>query len=220
MATPLQPLRCLLTAGPTREHLDPVRFLSNGSSGKMGYAIAAAAADRGWTVDLVSGPVSLAAPRSVNLHRVVSAAEMLEACAAKFEACDVFIAVAAVADYQPKQVLARKQKKQPGGVTLDLEPTPDILRTLAARKRPGQIVVGFAAETHDVEAHARQKLIEKNLDWIVANDVGQPGIGMSADDNTVILIGANGSRRTYGPAPKRQVAEFILSNVVPASVAR
>jgi phosphopantothenoylcysteine synthetase/decarboxylase len=186
----------------------------------MGYALAAAAADRGWTVDLVSGPVSLAAPRSVNLFRVVSAGEMLEACEARFEACDVFIAVAAVADYRPKEVLARKQKKQSGGVTLDLEPTPDILRTLAARKRPGQIVVGFAAETHDVEAHARQKLIEKNLDWIVANDVGQPGIGMAADDNSVILIGANGSRRAYGPAPKSQVAEFILSNVVPASVPR
>jgi phosphopantothenoylcysteine decarboxylase/phosphopantothenate--cysteine ligase len=205
------PLRCLITAGPTREHLDPVRFLSNSSSGKMGYALAGAAAQRGWQVDLVSGPVSLAPPVGVSVLPVISAASMLAVCEPRFSHCDVFIAVAAVADYRPKTPLARKQKKSGGEMTLELVPTVDILKTLAARKRRGQIVVGFAAETHDLEAYARSKLTEKNLDWIVANDVAQPGIGMNADDNTVLVIGANGTRQTYGPAPKDEVARFILT---------
>jgi phosphopantothenoylcysteine decarboxylase/phosphopantothenate--cysteine ligase len=208
-------VRCLLTAGPTREHLDPVRFLSNGSSGKMGYALAAAAARRGWAVDLVSGPVSLPTPAGVTVHHVISAADMLAVCETRFDACDLFIAVAAVADYRPKVRSDQKQKKQTGPVTLELVPTVDILKTLAARKRPGQTVVGFAAETNDVETYARRKLAEKRLDWIVANDVGQAGIGMNADDNNVLLIGADGTRRTFGPAPKADVAEFILSSVHP-----
>lgn len=205
------PFRCLLTAGPTREHLDPVRFLSNGSSGKMGYALAAAAAARGWMVDLVSGPVALAAPADVSLHRVTSAADMLAACEPLFPACDLFIAVAAVADYRPRTTFPAKQKKLPGPVSLDLVPTVDILATLAARKRPGQTVVGFAAETHDVETYARRKLTEKRLDWIVANDVSQPGLGMNADDNAVLVLGADGTRRSFGPAPKFAVADFILA---------
>jgi phosphopantothenoylcysteine synthetase/decarboxylase len=209
------PLRCLLTAGPTREHLDPVRFLSNGSSGKMGYALAAAASARGWHVDLVSGPVALPAPKGVNIHHVTSAAEMLAACEPKFPACDLFIAIAAVADYRPKEISTQKQKKHAGPVTLELVPTVDILKTLAARKQPGQIVVGFAAETNDVEAYARRKLAEKRLDWIVANDVSQAGIGMNADDNTILLIGANNSRLAFGPATKTAVAEFILAQIAP-----
>ena len=213
MNAPLRPLRCLLTAGPTREHLDPVRFLSNGSSGKMGYALATAAAQRGWTVDLVSGPVALAAPSGVTVHRVVSAAEMLAACEQTFTDCDLFIAVAAVADYRPEHATGHKLKKEPGGLSLQLVPTVDILKTLAARKRPGQTVVGFAAETDDLEARARQKLTDKNLDWIVANDVSQSGIGMDADYNSVLLIGADGTRRSFGPAPKSQVAEFVLHAV-------
>lgn len=208
-------MRCLITAGPTREHLDPVRFLSNGSSGKMGYALAAAAVRRGWQVDLVSGPVALAGPAGVNLHRVVSAAEMFAASAACFAACDLLIAVAAVADYRPKDCVGQKPKKRPGPVTIELVPTVDILRTLAARKRPGQIVVGFAAETHEVERYARQKLLEKNLDWIVANDVSQPGGGMNADANTVLLIGRAGAGTPFGPAPKGEVAAFILRHVAP-----
>jgi len=209
------PLRCLLTAGPTREHLDPVRFLSNGSSGKMGYALAAAAAARGWQVDLVSGPVALPAPAGVTVHRVVSAAEMLAACEAHFAASDLFIAVAAVADYRPKEISERKQKKQPGPVVLDLVPTVDVLKTLAAKKRADQLVIGFAAETNDVEGYARKKLSEKRLDWIVANDVSQTGIGMNADDNTVLLLGRSGDRVAFGPAPKAAVAEFILARVAP-----
>lgn len=209
------PPRCLLTAGPTREHLDPVRFLSNGSSGKMGYALASAAAARGWRVDLVSGPVALPTPRGVNVHRVVSAAEMLAACEPLFGPCDLFIAVAAVADYRPARVAAQKQKKQAGPLTLELVPTVDILKTLSAQKRPGQTVVGFAAETTNVEAYARRKLVEKQLDWIVANDVSDPRIGMNADHNAILLLSATGVRVDFGPAPKSAVAEFILDQVMP-----
>lgn len=214
MSTPTKTFRCLLTAGPTREHLDPVRYISNASSGKMGYALAAAAAARGWEVDLVSGPVLLAPPPGVRVHRVVSAAEMFAACEPRFGGCDLFIAVAAVADYRPKEAFAQKQKKQAGEHALELVPTIDILKTLGARKTPGQVVVGFAAETNDVEAYARRKLAEKNLDWIVANDVSRPEVGMGADNNAVVLIGADGTRRKFGPAPKGEVAEFILSGLV------
>jgi phosphopantothenoylcysteine decarboxylase/phosphopantothenate--cysteine ligase len=206
--------RCLLTAGPTREHLDPVRFLSNGSSGKMGYALAESALARGWHVDLVSGPVSLTASAGIRLHRVTSAEEMHAACLPLFAACDLFIAVAAVADYRPAHADTEKAAKAPGGRQLALVPTVDILRTMAAVKRPGQIVVGFAAETHDVEARAWGKLERKRLDWIVANDVSRPESGMNADDNTIILLGANGDRRVFGPATKRLVADFILRQIV------
>lgn len=210
------PFRCLLTAGPTREHLDPVRFLSNGSSGKMGYALAAAAAERGWEVDLVSGPVALTPPVGVRLHPVVSAADMLAACEPLFAACDLFIAVAAVADYRPAIAVRGKERKRPDGVTLNLVPTVDVLKTLAARKHAGQTVVGFAAETHDIEASAIRKMEEKQLDWIVANDVSRPGIGMNADDNAVMVFGAHGFRQAFGPAAKAAVADFILTAVMPS----
>ena len=208
--------RCLLTAGPTREHLDPVRFLSNGSSGKMGYALAAAATARGWQVDLVSGPVSLPAPTGVAVHRVTSATEMFAACEPLFSKCDLFIAVAAVADYRPKEIFAQKQKKQGREVVLELVPTVDILKSLAAKRRSGQKVVGFAAETNDLENYARKKLTEKQLDWIVANDVSSSNIGMNADNNAIVLIGAGGERLAFGPASKSAVADFILQQVVPA----
>src|SRR5581483_5722171 len=209
--------RCLITAGPTREHLDPVRFLSNGSSGRMGYALAAAAVARGWQVDLVSGPVSLVPPPGAALQRVVSAADMFAACEPLFARCDLFIAVAAVADYRPKNISSEKLKKNVASAEtmLELVPTVDILRTLAARKQPGQTVVGFAAETRDVEANARHKLAEKQLDWIVANDVSRPAVGMEAEDNAVLLLSRGGGRWTFGPAPKRAVAEFILEKVAP-----
>lgn len=209
-------LRCLITAGPTREHIDPVRFLSNGSSGKMGYALAAAAASRGWQVDLVSGPVALPVPPGVSTTRVVSAANMLAACAPLFSACDIFIAVAAVADYRPRFPAEHKGKKLASPVTLELVPTVDVLKTLAATKRPGQVVVGFAAETTDVESSARRKLVEKQLDWIAANDVSRPDIGMNADDNAVLLIGRGGGRFAIGPAAKESVAQAILDRITPA----
>lgn len=204
-----EPIRCLITAGPTREQLDPVRYLSNGSSGRMGYALAAAAVARGWAVELVSGPVALAPPPGAELHRVVSAQEMFAACEPRFARCDVFIAVAAVADYRPRERAAEKRPKTPGGLTLELVPTVDILRTLAARKTR-QTVIGFAAETRDVEAAARRKLAEKKLDWIVANDVSRAGLGMDAEANRIVLLSRGGARAEFGPAPKLAVAEFIL----------
>jgi phosphopantothenoylcysteine decarboxylase/phosphopantothenate--cysteine ligase len=196
-----QPIRCLITAGPTREFLDPVRFISNGSSGKMGYALAAEAVARGWSVDLVSGPVSLAAPAGVRVTRVVTAQEMYEACVPLFGGCDVFIAVAAVSDYKPRFRATEKTKKTGGTLTLELEPTVDILKTLAATKTPQQTVVGFAAETRDVEIYAQRKLTEKKLDWIVANDV--------------TMFAKGGARHDFGPAPKRAVADFILWRIKP-----
>lgn len=208
-------LRCLITAGPTREHLDPVRYLSNGSSGKMGYALAAAAVARGWSVDLVSGPVALPAPPGVTLHRVVSAADMLAACEPLFAGCDLFIAVAAVADFRPKAVATGKVKKTGGDVTLQLVPTVDVLKTLSAGKAPHQTVVGFAAETQDLEVYARRKLLEKRLDWIVANDVSRPDLGMNADNNAVLLLSKGGERMEFGPAPKAEVAAHILGVVCP-----
>jgi phosphopantothenoylcysteine decarboxylase/phosphopantothenate--cysteine ligase len=213
-----QPLRCLITAGPTREHLDPVRFLSNGSSGRMGYALAGAALARGWHVDLVSGPVALPPPPGAVAHHVVSAAEMLAACEPLFAGCDVFIAVAAVADFRPKTPAREKLKKSAAGagLALDLVPTVDVLKTLAGRKQPGQIVAGFAAETHDLEASAQRKLAEKNLDWIVANDVSRPGLGIGAESNAIVMLARSGGRWAFGPAPKRAVAEFILEKIIAA----
>ena len=205
-------IHCLITAGPTREHLDPVRYLSNGSSGKMGYALAAAAVERGWQVDLVSGPVVLPPPPGATVHDVRSADEMFQACQPLFASADLFIAVAAVADYRPRATAPDKLKKTVGPLLLELVPTVDILKTLAARKSPGQVVVGFAAETHDVKDYARRKLVEKDLDWIVANDVSQPGIGMNADANAGWLLGRAGECLAFGPAPKPAVAEFILDH--------
>ena len=181
----------------------------------MGYALAAAALARGWDVDLVSGPVGLVAPPGVTLHRVVSAAEMLAACEPLFAQCQLFIAVAAVADFRPKTFLPEKLKKTAAGgeMSLELVPTVDILRTLAARKQPGQTVIGFAAETQELEANARHKLAEKHLDWIVANDVSRPAVGIDAEDNAVLLLSRAGGRWAFGPAPKRAVAEFILEKV-------
>ena len=207
-------LRCLITAGPTREHLDPIRYLSNGSSGKMGYALAHAAAGHGWQVDLVSGPVSLAPPPGVQTKQVVSAEQMFHACDQLFDSCDLFIAVAAVADFRPARQSAVKMKKSEASLQLELEPTIDILKTLAARKTSRQIVVGFAAETHDLETYAQKKLTEKNLDWIVANDVSRAGIGMNSDDNAVVMLSRAGVRIEFGPAPKADVAERILRTIV------
>ncbi len=204
--------RCLITAGPTREYLDPVRFFSNASSGKMGYALASAALDRGWKVDLVSGPVCLAPPSGVRLHRVVTGAEMESVCRQLFPTCDLLIMCAAVADYRPASRAKTKLKKRRDELVVRFEPTLDILKALASEKRH-QVCVGFAAETDQVEAYARKKLRDKNLDWIVANDVSRPGIGMEADQNRVVLLSAKGERFSFGPAPKADVAAFLLRTI-------
>jgi len=208
-----RPIRCLITAGPTREHLDPVRFLSNPSSGKMGYALAAAAAEIGWSVDLISGPVALLPPVGVKVHRIVSAAEMLAAVGKLFTRCDVLLMCAAVSDFRPKKVFAHKVKKGKAALVVKFEPTVDILKTVAARKKPGQLVVGFAAETKNVEVYARRKLKEKNLDYIIANRVGKVGTGFESDDNKIILLGRDGTRAALGPAPKTKLARQLIAQL-------
>ncbi|MDP0494838.1 MAG: phosphopantothenoylcysteine decarboxylase, partial [Verrucomicrobiota bacterium JB024] len=154
------PIRCLITAGPTREFFDPVRYISNPSSGKMGYALAAAARTAGWQVELISGPVALPAPEGVGVVPVVTGRDMLKAVRERFPACDILIKVAAVCDMRPKHLYPHKVKKDALSLTVEFEPVEDILKTVAADKRPGQIVVGFAAETQDVEEYARRKLFE------------------------------------------------------------
>jgi phosphopantothenoylcysteine decarboxylase/phosphopantothenate--cysteine ligase len=203
----------LVTAGPTREPLDPVRYLSNRSSGKMGYAIAEAAAGRGAAVVLVSGPTALAPPGGVETIWVETAQEMYDAVLAKLPVATVVIKAAAVADYRPKAVQPQKIKKRDGDSTLALEPTPDILAEVGRRKA-GRILVGFAAETEDLVANATQKLAGKGLDLVVANEVGKPGTGFDADTNVVTLVGADGKAEALPQLSKREVADRILDRIV------
>lgn len=202
----------LITAGPTQEPIDPVRFIANRSSGKMGYAIAQAAAERGASVVLVSGPTSLPAPPNVDLVRVQTAAEMLDAVLGRLSDAQVVIGAAAVADYTPKSPGQSKIKKTHSGMTLDLVPTPDIMAEVGRRKKD-QILVGFAAETENLLANAREKLARKNLDLIVANDVSKPGIGFGSDENEVIIIDAQGNAKALPRMPKKEIAHHILEAV-------
>jgi phosphopantothenoylcysteine decarboxylase/phosphopantothenate--cysteine ligase len=203
----------LVSAGPTQEPLDPVRYLSNRSSGKMGWALARMARRRGARVTLVAGPTALAAPAGVDVVPVATADEMARAVDAAFATATVVIMTAAVADYRPRRALPRKLKKGPATLSLDLERNPDILAGLA-RKKGRRIVVGFAAETHDVVTEARRKLREKRLDLIVANDVTKPGVGFGADDNAVRLLDAAGGDETLDARPKDEIADRILDWVV------
>ncbi|QYY34666.1 phosphopantothenoylcysteine decarboxylase [Ruficoccus sp. ZRK36] len=204
------PIRCLITAGPTREFFDPVRYISNPSSGKMGYALAAAARAAGWQVELISGPVALRPPEGVEVIPVITGREMLAAVKGRFPACDILIKVAAVCDMRPKHYSHNKVKKDAITLTVEFEPVEDILKTVAATKRPDQVVVGFAAETQDVEAYARRKLEEKNLDWIVANQVGGPESAFESDRNAVQLIGSGGEALDFGPGSKTDVAHQLI----------
>jgi phosphopantothenoylcysteine decarboxylase/phosphopantothenate--cysteine ligase len=203
----------LVTAGPTREPLDPVRYISNRSSGKMGYAIAEAAARRGARVILVSGPTALDPPREAQVVPVETAQEMYDAVLAHLEAVTVVIKAAAVADYRPKQVAREKIKKDERVPEVTLESTPDILAEVGKRKGR-RILVGFAAETHDLVANARKKLQRKNLDLMVANDVSQPGAGFDADTNLVKILDAKGGVEELPLLPKAAVADRILDRVV------
>ena len=202
----------LVTAGPTREPLDPVRFLSNRSSGKMGYAIAEAAAARGARVILVSGPTALAAPPGVDCIRVETADEMYRAVLAKLESVGVVIKAAAVADYRPKRRADRKIKKDQAVPEIALEPTPDILAELGKRKGT-RILVGFAAETDDLLDNARMKLQRKNLDLVVANNVREAGAGFDVDTNVVTMLDGAGRAETLPLLSKREVADRILDRV-------
>ena len=201
--------RILVSAGPTQEAIDPVRYLSNHSSGRMGWAIARMARRRGAEVALVTGPTALAAPTGVRTVPVVSAHEMARALREEFEQATVLVMAAAVADYRPARPLARKLKKAATTMALDLERNPDILSGLAARKGR-RIVVGFAAETHDLAGEAKRKLREKRLDLIVANDVTAPGAGFGTDTNVVRLFDATGLDETLPLLAKEAVADRIL----------
>ena len=204
----------LVTAGPTREELDPVRYLTNHSSGKMGYAIARAARNRGARVILVSGPVDLAPPQKVELVPVTTARDMHAAVMAHGDLADVIVKAAAVADFRPAERHAEKLKKGAGAqATLELARTPDILAELGAR-RGKALLVGFAAETGDLEANALKKLQEKGLDLIVANDVTAPGAGFGADTNIVRLLDRQGGVEELPCLPKDAVAERLLDRIV------
>lgn len=207
---PLAGKRVLLTAGPTRERIDPVRFISNRSSGKMGFALAAAAREAGADVTIVCGPVSLATPPGVKRIDVESAADMLNAVNRNIEGVDIFVATAAVADYRPASPVECKIKKTSESMDLKMERTVDILTTVAARvgsARP--FVVGFAAETDSVEQYARQKLLKKNLDMIAANEVGHDKV-FEKDDNALLVLWRDG-RRDLPQAPKVALARDLIA---------
>ncbi|MDX1599735.1 MAG: bifunctional phosphopantothenoylcysteine decarboxylase/phosphopantothenate--cysteine ligase CoaBC [Marinobacter sp.] len=207
---PLSGKRVVITAGPTREPIDPVRYISNHSSGKMGYAIAAAARDAGAQVVLVSGPVSIPAPTGVDVRAVVTAEDMLAAAGqAVGEGCDVFIATAAVADYRPDNCAGDKIKKTSEDMSLALVRNPDTLATIAARP-DAPFTVGFAAETRDVEHYARDKMQRKKLNMIVANDVSAPGIGFNSDDNAVTVFWRSG-QQALGPESKTGIARQLVA---------
>jgi len=200
----------LVTAGPTREALDPVRYITNRSSGKMGYAIAEAARDRGADVTLVTGPVSLAKPRGVACVQIVSTQDLYDEMTARCGDMDIVIQAAAPADFAPEKVSEQKIKKQSGGkLTLTLAQTPDVAAAVGGMKKTGQILVGFAAETEKVKENAAEKLKKKNLDMIVANDVTEKGAGFDVDTNVVTFITKDG-QETLPCLPKRQVAEELL----------
>jgi len=207
---PLQDRTVLITAGPTREALDPVRFLGNRSSGKMGYALAESAAAMGAKVLLVSGPVQLPPPPNVQLISVVSTEEMHQAVSSNASKCNIIIAAAAPADFRPAQVAAQKLKKEGNkSLHLELHPTPDIIASVAANKTAHQIIIGFAAETNDALNNARKKLTTKHLDAIVLNDVTQPGAGFEVDTNRVTWVTANGLEE-WPLMTKGEVATKIL----------
>ncbi len=210
MSAALAGMRLVVSAGPTFEDIDPVRFLGNRSSGKMGFAIAAAAAQRGAEVVLVAGPVQLPTPPGVARVDVRSAAQMFDAVMAALP-CDAYIGAAAVADFTPRAIAASKLKKQPGQDTLVLElvKTRDVLAEVAVHPQRPRLVVGFAAETDDVARYARDKLERKRLDMICANRVGLAGSGFESDDNALLVIDADGER-ALGPAPKAELAAVLL----------
>lgn len=204
--------RVLVTAGPTREPIDPVRYISNRSSGKMGYALARAALRRGAEVTLVSGPTALAPPPGVRFVPVQTAEEMRDAVLHHLPEATIVVKAAAVADYRVRQPAAEKIKGK-RDVVLELTPNPDILAEVAAR-RTGAFLVGFAAETGDVVARARTKLAEKGIDLLVANDVSQAGVGFDADDNEVLLLDRWGGEVALPRMSKAAVADAILSRIV------
>ena len=210
----MEGLRVMVTAGPSREALDPVRYISNRSSGKMGYAIAQAAQKRGAEVTLLSGPVAIEAPLGVKLVPFTTTQELLDRANELAREQDLLIQAAAPADYRAKEIAPQKIKKQGGEpMTFTLVENPDVAATLGKAKRSGQVFVGFAAETNDVLAHAKDKLARKNLDMIVANDVTRPGAGFDVDTNIVTLITKDG-QEALPMMSKAEVAQRILDRAL------
>ena len=210
----LQGLRVMVTAGPTREALDPVRYISNRSSGKMGYAIARAAQVRGAEVTLLTGPVSIEPPQGVNVVRFMTTQDLLDCALAHAQNQDVIIQSAAPADYRAKEISPIKMKKNGGAdMVIELVENPDVAATLGKNKRADQTFVGFAAETNDVLAHAQGKLVKKNLDMIVANDVTAPGAGFDVNTNIVTLV-TKEDMRSLPLMSKDDVADCILDAVL------
>lgn len=198
-------MRFLITAGPTREPIDPVRYLSNRSSGKMGYAIAEAAIEAGHEVVLISGPVQVDRPRGVAVIPISTSDEMFAVVRQHTSRCDILVMCAAVADYKPAKVSKNKIKKRGDNISLELVPTRDILKSLPQDRQ--YLVIGFAAETEDVEANARKKLQEKNCDVIVANDAR---IGMESDENEVEIFFKNGETKKISRASKKIIARELI----------
>ncbi|MET1032640.1 bifunctional phosphopantothenoylcysteine decarboxylase/phosphopantothenate--cysteine ligase CoaBC [Domibacillus tundrae] len=201
----------VVTAGPTREAVDPVRFFTNKSSGKMGYAIAEAAYELGADVTLISGPVSIAPPSGVTIRQVESAEEMFRAVMDVYDGADLVVKTAAVADYRPRFVHENKMKKQEGSMTMELDRTRDILKTLGERKT-NQFLIGFAAETNDVKMYAKRKLESKNADMIVANNVKQEGAGFGGDTNIISIFHRDGTHRDFEKMTKKEAAVQILKD--------
>lgn len=210
--TDLAGKKFLITAGPTREFIDPVRFLSNPATGKMGYALAEAARNRGADVVLISGPTTEEPPAGVKVVPVISAEEMLQAVLNYFNEAEIVIKAAAVSDYRPVTTAAEKIKKGGDKLQLTFERNPDILQLLGERKQ-GKILVGFAAETWEVMAHAREKLERKNLDLIVANNIKQTGAGFATNTNIATIIRRDGSKKQLSLMIKRELAHHILDEV-------
>ena len=210
----MEGLRVLVTAGPTVERIDPVRYLTNDSSGKMGYALAQAARDRGARVTLLTGPVHIAPPQGVELVPVTSTQSLYDAMLARCGEQDIIVQAAAPADYRVEHPAAQKLKKRAGEpFTLTLVENPDIAAAVGAAKRPGQVLVGFAAETENLLQNAHRKLESKQLDLIVLNDVSQPGAGFNVDTNIATLITPD-SQTEYPLRTKKQLAEDILDAVL------
>jgi phosphopantothenoylcysteine decarboxylase/phosphopantothenate--cysteine ligase len=205
-------VRIVVTAGPTREPIDPVRFISNRSSGKMGYAIAEAAIDEGHDVTLISGPVCLSPPQTVRVVSINTSNELRAAVFAALDNCDVLVMCAAVSDYQPASISARKLPKQRGAFAVELVPTSDILAAVSQRERD-YFVVGFAAETHDLEANAQKKLAAKKCDMIVANDVSRTDSGMDSDANEVVIFLRDSESHRIARAEKKIVARELMKIV-------
>ncbi len=210
---PLKGKKVVVTAGPTRERIDPVRYLTNFSSGKMGYAMAEAAAALGAETVLISGPVNIQPPANVQVISIESAEEMLQAVLSHYDTASIVVKTAAVADYRPKEVHSQKMKKKDGDASIILERTSDILSELGKRKKH-QLLIGFAAETNDVVHYAKGKLEKKNADYIVANDVTEEGSGFGTETNSVTLVGKGDVEIHFPHASKKELALQLFKTIL------